>query len=52
MTLHEFGHFFASILVHAPQISTHHNYTSNEEEGLSILANDPFIKGARAHSLV
>ena len=45
MTLHEFGHFFVSILVHAQQISIHHNYTSNVEEGLS-LANNLFIKGA------
>ena len=36
MTLHEFGHFFASILVHAKQISIHHNYTSNVDEGLSL----------------
>ena len=35
MTLHEFGHFFASILVHAQQISIHHNYTSNSGFGLS-----------------
>jgi hypothetical protein len=35
MTLHEFGHFFASILVHAQQLSIHHNYTSNSGEGLS-----------------
>ena len=36
MTLHEFGHFFASILVHAKQISIHHNYTSNVDDGLSL----------------
>ena len=36
MILHEFGHFFASILVHAKQISIHHNYTSNVDEGLSL----------------
>ena len=30
MTLHEFGHFFASILVHAKQISIHHNYTQHQ----------------------
>ena len=43
MTLHEFGHFFASILVHAKQISIHHNYTSNVDEGLS-LKSTLFIK--------
>jgi hypothetical protein len=45
MTLHEFGHYFASIIVHAKGISIHHNYVSNMDEGLafkSIL----FIKGA------
>ena len=36
MTLHEFGHFFTSILVHAKQISIHHNYTSYIDEGLSL----------------
>ena len=35
MTLHEFGHFFTSILVHAQQISIHHNYTSNSSVGVS-----------------
>jgi hypothetical protein len=45
MTLHEFGHFFASILVHAKQISVHHNNTSNIDAGLP-LASVLFIKGA------
>jgi len=45
MTLHEFGHFFASILVHARQISIHHNYTSNSGEGVSLISM-LFIKGA------
>ena len=31
MTLHEFGHFFASILVHAQGISIHHNYALNSD---------------------
>ena len=35
MTLHEFGHFFAAIFVHAQQITLHHNYTSNIGDGLS-----------------
>ena len=43
MTLHEFGHFFASILVHAQKLSIHHNYTSNTSEGLS-LKSTLFIK--------
>lgn len=38
MTLHESGHFFASILVHAQQISIHHNYTSNSSVGLSMVS--------------
>ena len=45
MTLHEFGHFFASILVHAQQISIHHNYTSNSGEGFSSVST-LIIKGA------
>jgi hypothetical protein len=45
MTLHEFGHFFAAILVHAQQISIHHNYVSTLEEGLP-LAKNLFIKAA------
>lgn len=45
MTLHEFGHFFVSILVHARQLSIHHNYTSNSSEGIS-LTSMLFIKGA------
>jgi hypothetical protein len=35
MTLHEFGHFFASILVNAKGVSIHHNYVNNIDEGLS-----------------
>ncbi len=35
MTLHEFGHFFASIIVQAKGISIHHNYVSNIDAGLS-----------------
>jgi hypothetical protein len=45
MTLHEFGHFFASIAVHAKGISIHHNYVSNIDEGLA-LKSILFIKGA------
>jgi hypothetical protein len=45
MTLHEFGHFFASMLVNAKEISIHHNFVSNNEEGLS-LQKILFIKGA------
>ncbi|MEI6348972.1 MAG: hypothetical protein WCP69_13580 [Bacteroidota bacterium] len=45
MTLHEVGHFFASIIVHARGISIHHNYTANDNDGLS-LQNLLFIKGA------
>ncbi len=45
MTLHELGHFFTSLLVHAQHISIHHNYTSSSGEGLSVL-NNIFIKGA------
>jgi hypothetical protein len=44
MTLHEFGHFLASILVHARQISIHHNYTSNSGDGLSLIST-VIIKG-------
>jgi hypothetical protein len=35
MTLHEFGHFFASIFVNAKGVSIHHNYVNNIDEGLS-----------------
>ena len=45
MTLHEFGHYFAAILVHAKGISIHHNYVSNIDEGLP-LKNILLIKGA------
>ncbi len=45
MTMHEFGHFFASILVHAQHISIHHNYTSNAGDNLDLISN-LFIKGA------
>lgn len=45
MTLHEFGHFFASIIVHAKQISIHHNYTSNSDAGIPLIST-LFIKGA------
>ena len=45
MTLHEFGHYFASILVQAKGISIHQNYTSNIDEGLPLLSIS-FIKGA------
>ncbi len=31
MTLHEFGHFFTAILVHAQGISVHHNYVSHSD---------------------
>lgn len=45
MTLHEFGHFFAAIVMHAKGISIHHNYVSNIDEGLP-LENILLIKGA------
>lgn len=45
MTLHEFGHFFAAILVHAKGISVHHNYVDNIDEGLP-LRSILLIKGA------
>jgi uncharacterized membrane protein YiaA len=45
MTLHEFGHFFASILVHAKGVSMHHNYVSDLDNELSV-NNSVFIKGA------
>lgn len=45
MTLHEFGHFFASIIVNAKGISIHHNYVLNINEGLSLPAL-LFVKGA------
>jgi hypothetical protein len=45
MTLHEFGHYFASIIVNAKGISIHHNYVANVDEGLP-LTSILFIKGA------
>lgn len=45
MTLHEFGHFFASILVNAKGISIHHNYVNYIEVGLS-QGQKIFIKAA------
>lgn len=45
MTLHEFGHFLASVFVHAKQISIHHNYSSNLDAGLP-LRSLLFIKAA------
>jgi hypothetical protein len=45
MTLHEFGHYFASVIVHAKGVSIHHNYTSNIDEGLP-LKSILIIKGA------
>src|SRR5664279_1463214 len=45
MTLHEFGHFFASILVNAKGVSIHHNYVNYIEEGLS-QGQKIFIKAA------
>jgi len=36
MTLHEFGHFFASIIVGAKGISIHHNYVLNIDQGLQL----------------
>lgn len=45
MTLHEFGHYFASIIVNAKGISIHHNYVSNVDEELP-LTSILFIKGA------
>ena len=35
MTLHEFDHLFAAILVHAHGISIRHNYVSHSDTGLS-----------------
>jgi hypothetical protein len=34
MTLHEFGHFSASLLVNAKGVSIHHNYVNNSDLGL------------------
>lgn len=45
MTLHEFGHFFASIITQAKGISIHHNFVSNSNDGLS-LQSILFIKSA------
>ncbi len=45
MTLHEFGHFFASILVNAKGVSIHHNYVNNIDEGL-LPGQIIFIKAA------
>jgi hypothetical protein len=45
MTLHEFGHFFAAIMVHAKGISVHHNNVDNIDEGLP-LRSILFIRGA------
>jgi hypothetical protein len=45
MTLHEFGHYVASVMVHAKEISIHHNYVSNIDEGLP-LNSILFIKAA------
>ena len=45
MTLHELGHYFAAIMVHAKGISLHHNYVSNIDEGLAF-RSVLFIKGA------
>jgi hypothetical protein len=49
MTLHEFGHFIAAMVVHAQQIVIHHNYTTNISDGLLpekfiwIKAAGPFV---------
>src|SRR5450432_1237996 len=45
MTLHEFGHYFAAIIVHAKNISIHHNNVVNTDEGLP-LKSILLIKGA------
>ena len=51
MTLHEFGHFIAAMVVHAQQIVIHHNYTTNISDGLLpekfiwIKAAGPFVRG-------
>lgn len=45
MTLHEFGHYFAAIIVHAKGVAIHHNYVSNIDERLP-LKSVLFIKGA------
>jgi len=45
MTLHEFGHFFASIFVNAKGVSIHHNYVNYVEGDLS-KGQAIFIKAA------
>jgi len=45
MTLHECGHFIASVIVHAKEVSLHHNYVMHNSDSLS-LTNNIIIKAA------
>jgi len=45
MTLHELGHFTAAILIHAKNVTLHHNYVSNETTGMP-LSHGIFYAGA------
>jgi hypothetical protein len=45
MTLHELGHFIAAILIHAKNVTLHHNYVSNETTDMS-LSQAVFYSGA------
>ena len=36
MTLHELGHFAAAILIHAKNVTLHHNYVSTETTDMSL----------------
>ena len=45
MTLHECGHFFAAILIHAKNVALHHNYVSADMAGMS-LPHAVFYAGA------
>ena len=36
MTLHELGHFIAAILVHAKNVTLHHNYVSNQTVNMPV----------------
>jgi hypothetical protein len=36
MTLHELGHFVAAILIHAKNVTLHHNYVSTETTDMSL----------------
>ena len=45
MTIHECGHYIAAVLMHASQISLHHNYVHYSELNLNLYQNI-FISGA------